>query len=98
MPTLSGPLKPVRGKVREVDYDYLLRDLCGGEHGLQTEIISTLFTAFTEIIRQLHLDPYATNHNTPDRVRRILSSIPHIWSRSFLARTTDSDVNKPAFK
>ena len=74
-------LDRVQAKVPHDDFDLVFRELGGMEHGLQQAIISSLFTAFTQYIRTLHLTPYHVRPRTAKQLRNlarlIVVSMPH---------------------
>lgn len=72
-PRSGTPMRRIHVSISEVDYDYVVRELGGGEHGLATDIIRTLFTKFATHLRNKSLQPYVTNRATPARIRRQLT-------------------------
>lgn len=76
-PTKMISLQRVQGSVDTDDYDYVVKVIGGGEHGLQSEIIRYLFSAFANFVREKeqakHITSYATSRHSITKLRRYLT-------------------------
>ena len=90
------PLQRVQARVRAEDFDYIMRELAGGEWGMQTEIIYKLFKKFTEFLRTQNIQPYASNRTTPAKIRRLLDICVVGLPDHGLPRRTDGSTNQHA--